>query len=269
MDDFSVIKTMQDNGIIKKQSRPFYPPKSDAILPRNTPRLQRCCMNIIHQQARNPVTPEYRNPAASLNLKNKEEKQMKTRGFYIGTALMLIISFCAIMPAQAAGPAGQSAFMRGNATSWNAFESLSDEINTLSQAGYDVTSLQASLDAAQSAANAGDAETARTTILALRTQVREAMQSGILSEEQLLQHRETVKNRIQNAVANGNGSQAQLRQNQQTVCAQGQNATLCGNGSPVQLRQNRQTINAQGQNAADCGNGSQGQSKQRRQSMNA
>jgi hypothetical protein len=170
---------------------------------------------------------------------------MKTRGFYIGTALLLVISFCAIVPAQAAGPADQSANMRGNPTTWSAYGSLSDEISTLSQAGYDVTSLQASLDAAQSAALAGDAGTARTTIQALRTQVREAMQSGILSQEQLIQHRETVNNRIQNAVANGNGSQAQLRQN-------------------------RQAVNAQGQNAADCGNGSQqGQSQQRRQAMNA
>ncbi|MHB8165150.1 MAG: hypothetical protein ACYDDV_12575, partial [Methanoregula sp.] len=136
---------------------------------------------------------------------------MKTRGFYLGTALMLIISFCAIVPAQAAGPADQSAYMRGNATTWNAYGSLSDEINTLSQAGYDVTSLQASLGAAQSAAQSGDAETARTAIMELRTKVREAMQSGILSQEQLLQHRETAKNSIQNAVANGNGPQAQLR----------------------------------------------------------
>jgi len=194
---------------------------------------------------------------------------MKTRGFYLGTALMLIISFCAIVPAQAAGPADQSAYMRGNATAWNAFGSLSDEINTLSQAGYDVTSLQASLDAAQSAAQTGDAETARTAIQGLRAQVQEAMQSGILSQEQLLQHRETVKNHIQNAVGNGNGSQAQLRQNQQAVNGHGQNAANCTDGSQAQLRQNRQAVNAQGQNAADCGNGSQAQLRQNRQSVNA
>lgn len=193
---------------------------------------------------------------------------MKTHGFYLGTALMLVISFCAIIPAQAAGPADQSAYMRGNATTWNAFGSLSDEINTLSLAGYDVTSLQASLNAAQSAAQAGDAETARTVIQGLRTQVREAMQSGILSTEQLLQHREAVKNRIQNAVATGNGSQSQLRQNWQSVNTQGQNVIECANGSQSQLQQNRQGVSAQGKNATECGNGSQrGQSQLRRQAI--
>ncbi len=193
---------------------------------------------------------------------------MKTHGFYLGAVLMLIISFCAIVPAQAAGPADQSAYMRGNATTWNAYGSLSDEISTLSQAGYDVTSLQASLGAAQSAAQAGDAETARTAIMELRTKVREAMQSGIVSHEQLLQHRETVKNSIQNAASNGNGSQAQLRQSRQAVNAQGQTASN-GNGSQAQLRQNRQAVNAQGQNAADCANGSQAQLRQNRQAVNA
>ena len=142
---------------------------------------------------------------------------MKTHGFYLGTALMLVICFCAIVPAQAAGPADQSAYMRGNATTGNSFGYLIDEINTLSLAGYDVTSLQASLDAAQSAAQTGDAETARTAIQELRTQVREAMESGILSEEQLQQHRENVKNRVQNAVASGNVSQELLQQHREAV----------------------------------------------------
>jgi ribosomal protein S20 len=177
------------------------------------------------------------------------DKKMKTRGFYLGTALMLVICFCAIVPAQAAGQADQSANMRGNATAWSAFGSLSDEISTLSQAGYEVTSLRASLDAAQAAAQTGDTETARTAIQELRTRVREAMQSGILSPDQLLQHREAVKNRFQNAVANGNGPQAQLRQNRQAVNAQGQNAVDCGNGSQEQSRQRRQAMNARSRTA--------------------
>ena len=167
---------------------------------------------------------------------------MKTRGFYLGTALMLIISFCAIVPAQAAGPADQSAYMRGNATAWNAFGSLSDEINTLSQAGYDVTSLQASLDAAQSAAQTGDAETARTAIQELRTQVREAMQSGIVSQEQLQQHREAVKNRVQNAVESGNVSQEQLQQHREAMKNRIQNAVESGNVSQEQLQQHREAV---------------------------
>lgn len=133
---------------------------------------------------------------------------MKTHGFYLGTALMLVICFCAIVPAQAAEPAEHSAYMRGNA-----------KINTLSLAGYDVTSLRTSLDAAQSAAQSGDAETARTAFQELRAQVREAMQSGILSQEQLLQHRETIKNRMQNAVTNGNRSQWQSQQRRQAMNA--------------------------------------------------
>ncbi len=104
---------------------------------------------------------------------------MKTHGFYLGAVLMLIISFCAIVPAQAAGPADQSAYMRGNATTWNAYGSLSDEISTLSQAGYDVTSLQASLGAAQSAAQAGDARLQEQRSWNWRTKVREACRAGL------------------------------------------------------------------------------------------
>ncbi|MDO9549440.1 MAG: hypothetical protein Q7J03_00555 [Methanoregula sp.] len=50
MNGYPQIETVLDNGIVPERSRPFYHAKPDAILPRETPRLRRCCMKNIHQQ---------------------------------------------------------------------------------------------------------------------------------------------------------------------------------------------------------------------------
>ena len=144
---------------------------------------------------------------------------MKTYGFYLGTALMLVICFCAIVPAQAAEPADQAAYVRGNAMAGGMFGYFSDEIRSLSQDGYDVTAMQASLDTAKTAAQSSDRNRTKAAVNELRKQIKDAVQSGKVTDERLKQYRESVQTRIRNVAEDGKVSAERLDQQRKTVQA--------------------------------------------------